>query len=300
MRKISISFLAGCIITCGLFLFIGSNDPNNFSLPKSTNSKNLSLNQLLFMPEQELEQIDIGLMNLICAEGLNGSEDLDINQCFSTLDDWADQIRKDTQLRLLSFRQDPAKYDHSENLFKVVNMVLYLKNQIGVDYNQEIMQRDKFPDSRDVFIHGCLTGPKRGGCVSIPVLCVSVGRRLGYPLKLVLAKRHVFFRWDDGKEVFNMEACCPGCDSRPDEYYKAWPDKISDQEIQTNRLLKSLTPPEELALLLETRGHCLFDMGKAAEAQIMYAYAYKLMPTQVKLTYFDQVTRSEFEKIKKR
>ena len=42
------------------------------------NPKDLTLSQLLSVPEQKLVQIDIARMNLLCAAGLNGSEDLDI------------------------------------------------------------------------------------------------------------------------------------------------------------------------------------------------------------------------------
>jgi hypothetical protein len=216
--KVSIvSFTAGLLLASGLFLLIGGHHVTQSSRPASTVIQELTVNQLLTMSEEKLASIDIALMNLVCAEGLKGSECLNVSQSLSILEDWTEIVRKDTQLRMTAFRQNPGKYDNSENLFKLVNMILCLKDEIGVDYNQEIMRREAFPDSRDVFIHGCLTSQKQGGCISIPILCVSVGRRLGYPLKLVLTKRHVFFRWEDDKEVFNMEACCPGCDTHPDE-----------------------------------------------------------------------------------
>ena len=257
-----------------------------------------SVMELLALSDGELEKVDIGLMNLICAAGLNGSEGLDIDKCLTTLDEWTEFIKKDTEARLPSYFNDPAKYDNSISLFKVVTMILCLKNDIGVDYNLDIMKREVSPDSKDVFIHGCLTNDKQGGCVSIPTLCVAIGRRLGYPLKLVCTRKHVFFRWDDGHEVFNMEACCPGCDSPSDDYYKSWPEKVNADEIRINKLLKSLTPSEELALFLETRGHCLFDTGHAAEAQVMYANAYELMPTEYKLAHIVRVIKGESKKMR--
>ena len=294
MKIFSFIIILGVSLTVGFFLY---QDRLSMTVSQTPLDASLTLNDLLTMPQRDLEGIDFAEMNLICVQGLNGSEDLDIGRCLATLDKWADICRKDIGARLPTFPQYATKYNNSINLFKVVNMVLTLKNTIGVDYNPEIMKRHTYPDSKDVFIHGCLTGKKQGGCISIPVLCVSVGRRLGYPLKLVLTKEHVFFRWDDGNEVFNIEACCPGCDSFPDDYYKIWPNKISDKEIKQNNLLKSLNPNEELSLSLETRGHCLFDAGKTAEAQIMYAHAYKRMPTMVKLSYFDKVIRTEYNKM---
>ncbi len=267
--------LTGCMLTAALFLLSAS---SSNSTRQASEDTNLTFDQLLSMSPQELENIDIALMNLICAKDLNGAENLDIKACLKTLDKWAEIVEKDTKARLPNYHNNPANYDNSINLFKIVNMVLCLKDQIGMDYNQKIMQSTDFSNSRDFFIHGCITGKKEGGCISIPLTCVAVGRRLGYPLKLVTTRQHIFFRWDDGKEVFNMEACCPGCDSHPDKYYMNWPFKITKADVKLNNYLKSLTSAEELAICLQTRGHCLYDNGKVTEAQLMYAYAYKLMP----------------------
>ncbi|HHA19631.1 MAG TPA: hypothetical protein ENK70_08000, partial [Methylophaga sp.] len=100
---------------------------------------------LLHLTPEEIGKVDIAMVNLLCAEGLNGSENLDISQCMETLDQWADHVREDTESRMPTFYGDPAKYDNSVNLFKVANMVLALKNDIGVDYNPEIMKRTTFP-----------------------------------------------------------------------------------------------------------------------------------------------------------
>ena len=45
-----------------------------------------SLAELLALSPDQLEKVDIALMNLLCAEGLRGSEDLDAQQCLDTLD----------------------------------------------------------------------------------------------------------------------------------------------------------------------------------------------------------------------
>lgn len=289
--------LIGIVIGAGLKLIIDSSTSK--ARPLQGTSDVLSLEQLLNTPYEDLIQIDIARINLACAAGLPGSENLNMKKCLTTLDQWVEHIRIDTEQRIGAYYQNRNKYDNSINLFKVVTMILCLKNHLGVNYNLDIMKRTEFFDSRDVFIHGCVMDKKQGGCISIPILCVAVGRQLGYPLKLVLTREHVFFRWDAGKEVFNMEACCEGCDTHPDDYYKTWPRKVTEEEIKDNHLLVSLTPTEELGLFLETRGHCLFDAGRIAEAQIMYAHAYRLMPVKVRLAHMDRVIRMEMQKKKK-
>jgi len=112
----------------------------------------------------------------------------------------------------------------------------------------------------------------------MPVLYVAVGRRLGYPLKLVLAKAHVFCRWDDGAERFNIEGAGSGFSSHPDTHYHKWPKPLSPAEIKQGYYLKSLSSAQELAVFLEARGHCLLDNGRAVDAQVAYAHAHRLAP----------------------
>lgn len=46
------------------------------------------------------------------------------------------------------------------------------------------------------------------------MLYVAIGRRLGYPLKLVECKGHLFVRWEDAKERFNIEGTSRGLHGR--------------------------------------------------------------------------------------
>ncbi len=107
-----------------------------------------TLGELLAMGPEELAGVDIARMNLLCAGGLPGSQDLEVENCLAILDRWAAEVGCQTELRLPRFRQEPAAYDGSEGKFRAVTMVLYLKTQLGVDYNQSIMQRETYPDAR--------------------------------------------------------------------------------------------------------------------------------------------------------
>jgi hypothetical protein len=67
-----------------------------------------------------------------------------------------------------------------------------------------------FADARDVFLYGLTGSERRGTCSSLPVLQVAIGRRFGYPLKLVTTKGHLFVRWEGAHERFNIEAAGRG------------------------------------------------------------------------------------------
>jgi hypothetical protein len=118
----------------------------------------------------------------------------------------------------------------------------------------------------------------RGTCSSLPVLYVAIGRRLGYPLKLATTKSHLFIRWEGVGERFDLEATGRGMNRYDDEHFKQWPYPVTQEEIQADGYLKSLTPVEELALFLSLRGHCLKEAGRMSEAVASYADAVRLAP----------------------
>ena len=169
--------------------------------------------------------MDIVTANLHCAEVLPGAEAFDSMMAKATLEKWSDRVRNETSRHLYRFRQNPAEFNDSEAYFRMLTLVTVLQEDCGVRYNPERMQSPNFADSRDLFLHGLLTGKHQGTCVSMPVLYVAVGRRLGYPLKLVTSKAHVFARWEspDGRERLNIEATSQGLNCFPDDYYLAWP-----------------------------------------------------------------------------
>ena len=90
---------------------------------------------------------------------------------------------------------------------------------------------------------------------------VAIGRRLGYPLKLVECKGHLFVRWEDAKERFNIEGTSRGLNCYPDQEYMEWPWPISKEELETGMYMKSLSPKRELAAFLELRALCLKEHG---------------------------------------
>ncbi len=270
------------------------------SLCDGFNATNASTFRGLFavIPTQT-NAVDIAEANLLCAQGLPRSEDLDIPQCLKTLDEWSQIASNETEKNLYKFKLDPAQYDNSEICFRMVLLNTLLKRYLGVSYNPQRMTQPSigdahdtsfFRDSRDVFLHGLLSGRRQGTCASMPVLFVAIGRRMGYPLKLVPAVGHYFLRWEsaDGKERMNIEVAGEGIDFYPDEHYEKWPFPMSDEVLKEGWFLKSLTPAEEVAEFLGLRGACLLENKRYIEAEIAFAHARLLKPRSLdKWTWFD-------------
>ena len=234
-----------------------------------------TLEELLALPDESLARVDIARMNLLCATGLPHAENIDVEKYLATLDDWAKVIKKAEAKYLPAFYRNPAKYENSLSKFKAIYLVLAFKEDLKCGYNMELVRSgvmddrtsSKFAeDSRDSFLHGFIERGK-GSCASIPVLAVALGRKCGYPLYLVSSKGHLFFRWDDGKERFNVEAAIRGTDIFPDEYYHTYPFTITETDWRHEKFLKSFTPIEELSGFMFTRGVCFESHGRFMEAE---------------------------------
>ncbi len=234
---------------------------------------------LLTMTPDELAKIDIAAMNIACADGLPGFEGVDPKAVLATIDGWAARVKQETDRHIYKFHQNPSEYENSEAFFRMMMLVTVLQLECGVQYDQDKVLRPDFTDSRSVFIHGLTGGAKSGTCISMPVLNVAVGRRLGYPLKLVTTIAHVYAKWESATESFNIECTSRGLLTPPDDHFREWPFKITDAEVEFGNYLKPLSPSQELALFFVTRGHALYDLGRLSEAQEAYSTAHRLDPT---------------------
>ena len=243
-------------------------------------SKPLTLGDLLTLTPEKLKKIDPVEANLLCAQGLPGAEAIDMPKALATIDRWAQKVRFETERHLYRVN-DPRyaeHYKHSEAVFRMEMLAQVLQEDCGVHYNKERVRNVDFTNSKDLFVHGMIGSDNGGTCVSMPVLYTAVARRLGYPVKLVEAKGHLFCRWDGQGERWSIEGAGEGFSVRDDDYYKRWPHPINEAEIKRGEYLRSLTPAEELGVFLAARGHCLEDNGRWHEARIAYARAHQLMP----------------------
>lgn len=243
------------------------------------------LYELLTLPEDELARQDIAAVNLACALGLPGAERINAALCLERLDDWATFVRQYTDHMWPRFQRCPADYHHSEGHFRALALATALVRHLGVRYNPAKMADDVPFDTADCFIHGILEGAG-GTRATMPVVYVAVGRRLGYPLKLVpaQAKRcgHLFVRWDDpAGERFNIEATAYGLVCPTDDYYRTDKYLVSPDFERDAGLLKSKTPRQELAGFLNERGWLWVEHGCYCHGIFALAWANALAPNNV-------------------
>lgn len=272
----------------------GSTAPLVFAIKASETKEAKEINdlyQLLALDPEKFGDMDIARMNLLCAQGLPGAEGLDIEKELAVLDTWAASVKAETDRSLHRFYDDPANFENSLGYFKILVLITVLQRDNGVHYNPERIFDPDFSDCRDVFINGLTqasTGKHAGGtCVSMPVVYIAVARRLGYPVKMVTTFSHVFARWEDENERFNIEATNKGLNVYEDEHYLTWPETLTDLEIESGSYMRSLTPVEELAAFVAARGYVLDELGQLPEAALMFTQAHVLDPVSV--DYFNNM-----------
>jgi hypothetical protein len=231
----------------------------------------LDWSALVTLPEAELARLDIAAVNLACAVGLPGAERIDYAGCVQTLDRWAGTIKRWTDAAYPEyFLPNPSEFQNSEAYFRIVALVTALQRHCGLKYDPSkigLGPEDPF-DFDEQFIHGVIQGPG-GTCATLPVVFAAVGRRLGYPIRLACARRHLFCRWDDPRtgERLNIEGAGDGFGIFPDDHYRQWPLPIETEEQErVYGYLKSFTPRRELANFVGQRGFVLKDHHRYHEA----------------------------------
>jgi hypothetical protein len=58
-----------------------------------------TLDEVLAMPTEQLANVDIARINLLCATGLPGAEGMDIDKCLAKLDAWAAHVKQETEIK---------------------------------------------------------------------------------------------------------------------------------------------------------------------------------------------------------
>jgi hypothetical protein len=255
----------------------------------------------ILLSAEEIPHYDLLALNLLCAQGLPGVEPLHVGTYRNMVRIWAARVKHETDKYFYQFRQDPTNFSNSEAYFRMLMLVTVLQQDFGVRYHPRLMAMldgeaqqasPFFHNANDIFLHGIFDA-RLGTCASMPVLTVVVGRELGYPLKLVPAKGHLFARWERANETLNIESASRGMHTYPDTYYETWPTPLSQSEKHSGYFLTSLSPVGEFVVFLELRGSCLLDNEKPLEALAVYEHIRSLLPEHPYIHRFIESARSQ-------
>ena len=251
-----------------------------------------SLDDVLALTPDQVGDCDLARLNLLCATGLRRADGLDVDEYVGRLDRWAAYIGMMTDHYKHVFDANPARYEHSEPLWRMLVLTRVLERAFGVRYNPDRIDIPDWTDSQDMLIHGLLGPQRTGTCPSIPVLLVVLGQRLGYPLKLVRTQAHLFSRWDAADHPnanfrgrFNIEFHGEGFNAHSDAFYYKWPVALKPSQIARYEngdphapFLNSFSPAQALAEAVGCRAVVLNATGHHTEAHNTFQMAHRFDP----------------------
>jgi tetratricopeptide (TPR) repeat protein len=212
-----------------------------------------SLVQVLRLREDE---VDLATAALIISE--HWSDLVYGRRYLSRLDDMALEIRARVE-----------KKKPSANYYVIPIINKYLFDELG------FKAVSKASDPNDLFLHSVLDR-KLGYCLSLSVLYLSLGERLGLPLYGVVVPGHFFIKYDDGQVQFNIETTSKG-GSAPDEHYITKFNVPEDD--QDSIYMKKLSKVQTLGCFLNNLGNSYCDIDDTDSALRAFELAVEINPS---------------------
>ena len=211
-----------------------------------------SIEQVLRLDDKE---VDLGTAVLIVSE--QWSNIVEGKRYLSDLDDMALEIRGRLKKKRLQ-----ANY----KAVTVINE--YLFDELGF---KPITDAN---DPNDLFLHSVMDR-KRGYCLSLSILYLSLGERLGLPLYGVVVPGHFFVRYDDGQVRFNIEATSKG-GYADDEHYI---NKFKVPKGNNGIYMVNLNKIQTLGCFFNNLGNSYNEVGDTEQAMLALERAVEINPT---------------------
>ncbi len=211
-----------------------------------------SLDEVLRLPE---EQIDLATAALIASEY------------------WSDMVhgrryleRLDAMALEIQARLRRQRLSTNSQAIPVINQ--YLFEELGF---KTISHAN---DPNDLFLHSVMDR-RQGYCLSLSVLYLALGERLGLDLHGVVVPGHFFVRYDTGRIRFNIETTSNGA-SPPDEHYIA---KFNvPQDGWDSIYMKNLNKRQTLGCFFNNLGNVYSEIGDMETAQLALERAVAINP----------------------
>ncbi|MFC1634295.1 tetratricopeptide repeat protein [Planctomycetota bacterium] len=211
-----------------------------------------SIEQVLRLRDDD---VDLATAALIVSE--NWSDMVYGRRYLARLDDMALEIRDRLKRQKLKadFRAIPVMNE-------------YLFNELDFSSISEAT------NPHSLFLHTVMD-TKRGYCLSLSILYLSVAERVGLPMYGVVVPGHFFVRYDDGKRQFNIETTSNGGSANDDHYIKKFKVPKGNNHIY----MKNLNKIQTLGCFFNNLGNSYSDIGDTESALLAFERAVTINPT---------------------
>jgi len=144
--------------------------------------------------------------------------------------------------------------------------------------NVQLFEREGF-QAGDVGVNlvDIVLDKRQGNCIGLSVLYLCATRKLGLPLYLVSAPQHVFVRYDDGRERFNIETTTGGTLHDDDAFLQEQLGRTVTAQAGGVDFL-TLSNATVLGVLLQERAVLRMEMGQPQQACADLARSAEICP----------------------
>ena len=212
-----------------------------------------SIEQVLRLREDE---VDLGTAALIVSE--NWSDMVNGRRYLAELDNMAIEIRERIERK-----------NYSQKFRAVSEINEYLFNELGFKSLSEAN------DPNSLFLHTVLD-QKRGYCLSLSILYLSLAERLGLDIYGVVVPGHFFVRYDDGEARFNIETTSAGGSGTDEQYIEKFNVPRGDS---SSIYMKNLNKIQTLGCFFNNLGNSYDKIGDIDTALKAYKTAVEINPT---------------------
>src|SRR6266850_5026427 len=127
---------------------------------------------------------------------------------FAQLDAMTEQVRQDMARMQRSGWHGVNPNDPDTRCCRFCSAIIRLRFAYAEEFRQENLTRAQmkglYSDANYIFLAGLLH-TRRGTCVSMPLVYLVIGQRLGLPVHLVTLGKHYFIRWEEPGYRMNIE-----------------------------------------------------------------------------------------------
>lgn len=118
---------------------------------------------------------------------------------------------------------------------------------------------------------------KKGNCVSMPILFVILGQKLGIDVTLASAPEHLFVKYrDDRGRLLNLETTSGGFPRLDSSYQRDTP--MTPQALANGVYMRALSKKESAAAMAETLRQHFLDKGQAPRAIVVASVMLEYSP----------------------
>ncbi len=214
------------------------------------------------------ETIDLALANWLVATDVPQFSGLTREAYLAQLDEMVGHVRREMTRMEGVARSRGENPDAPRTRCAIFcNAVLKLRFAYAEEFRQNHLtpaqRKALYGDANHVLLAGLLQ-TRRGTCVSMPLLYLVIGQRLGYPVHLVAIGSHYFIRWEEPDLRMNIETTSVDrvWIAEDDDAYLEQEGMTRDQLQGSD--LRNLTRHEVVGQLFFARsGHWMFRPEKS-------------------------------------